>query len=46
MQEALADPAVDAVLIASPTDTHADLIEAAAAKTQRQTWKGAEQEAE
>lgn len=30
MQEALADPAVDAVLIASPTDTHADLIEAAA----------------
>ena len=29
-QEALADPAVDAVLIASPTDTHADLIEAAA----------------
>ncbi len=30
MQEALADPAGDAVLIASPTDTHADLIEAAA----------------
>ncbi len=30
MLEALADPAVDAVLIASPTDTHADLIEAAA----------------
>lgn len=30
MQEALADPAVGAVLIASPTDTHADLIEAAA----------------
>ena len=30
MVEALADPAVDAVLIASPTDTHADLIEAAA----------------
>ena len=30
MQEALADPAVDAVLIASPTDTHADLIKAAA----------------
>jgi myo-inositol 2-dehydrogenase/D-chiro-inositol 1-dehydrogenase len=29
-EEALADPAVDAVLIASPTDTHADLIEAAA----------------
>ncbi len=27
---ALADPAVDAVLIASPTDTHADLIERAA----------------
>ncbi len=30
MEEALGDPAVDAVLIASPTDTHADLIEAAA----------------
>ena len=30
MEEALADTAVDAVLIASPTDTHADLIEAAA----------------
>lgn len=28
---ALADPAVDAILIASPTDTHADLIEAGAA---------------
>ena len=28
--EALADPAIDAVLIASSTDTHADLIEAAA----------------
>ena len=28
--EALADPAVDAVLIASPTDTHAELIEVAA----------------
>lgn len=27
---ALADPAVDAILIASPTDTHADLIEAGA----------------
>ncbi len=30
MAEALGDPAVDAVLIASPTDSHADLIEAAA----------------
>ncbi len=30
MQDALGDPDVDAVLIASPTDTHADLIEAAA----------------
>ncbi len=30
MEEALADPAIDAVLIASPTDTHANLIEAAA----------------
>jgi myo-inositol 2-dehydrogenase/D-chiro-inositol 1-dehydrogenase len=29
-EEALADPAVDAVVIASSTDTHADLIEAAA----------------
>ncbi len=29
-QEALGDPAVDAVLIASPTDTHGDLIVAAA----------------
>ena len=29
-EKALADPAVDAVLIASPTGTHADLIEAAA----------------
>ncbi len=29
--EALADPAVDALLIASPTDTHATLIEAGAA---------------
>lgn len=29
-EEALADPAVDAVMICSPTDTHADLIEAAA----------------
>lgn len=29
--EAIADPAVDAVLIASPTNTHAELIEAAAA---------------
>src|SRR6516165_3364046 len=28
--EALADPAIDAVLIASSTDTHADLVEAAA----------------
>jgi myo-inositol 2-dehydrogenase/D-chiro-inositol 1-dehydrogenase len=28
-QEALADPAVDAVVIASSTDTHADLVEAA-----------------
>ena len=28
--EALADPAIDAVVIASSTDTHADLIEAAA----------------
>jgi myo-inositol 2-dehydrogenase/D-chiro-inositol 1-dehydrogenase len=28
--EALADPAVDAVVIASSTDTHADLVEAAA----------------
>src|SRR6201987_835992 len=28
--EALADPAIDAVLVASSTDTHADLIEAAA----------------
>src|ERR1700736_5575660 len=28
--EALADPAVNAVVIASSTDTHADLIEAAA----------------
>src|ERR1700720_2640716 len=27
--EALADPAIDAVLIASSTDTHADLVEAA-----------------
>lgn len=30
MEVALADPAVDAVLIASSTDTHADFIEAAA----------------
>ena len=29
-EQALADPAIDAVLIASSTDTHADLIEAAA----------------
>lgn len=29
-ERALADPAIDAVLIASSTDTHADLIEAAA----------------
>jgi myo-inositol 2-dehydrogenase/D-chiro-inositol 1-dehydrogenase len=29
-EDALADPAVDAVLIASPTDTHAELIEVAA----------------
>jgi myo-inositol 2-dehydrogenase/D-chiro-inositol 1-dehydrogenase len=29
-EEALADPTVDAVLIASPTDTHAELIEVAA----------------
>ena len=29
--EALADPAVDAVIIASPTDTHAALVEASAA---------------
>src|SRR6202045_1250598 len=28
--EAFADPAIDAVLIASSTDTHADLVEAAA----------------
>jgi myo-inositol 2-dehydrogenase / D-chiro-inositol 1-dehydrogenase len=28
--EALADPAIDAVLIASSTDTHADLVEVAA----------------
>src|ERR1700736_5370136 len=28
--EALADPAIDAVVIASSTDTHADLVEAAA----------------
>jgi len=28
--EALADPTIDAVLIASSTDTHADLLEAAA----------------
>ena len=28
--EALTDPAIDAVLIASATDTHADLVEAAA----------------
>jgi myo-inositol 2-dehydrogenase/D-chiro-inositol 1-dehydrogenase len=28
--EALAEPTVDAVVIASPTDTHADLVEAAA----------------
>lgn len=30
-QEIVADPAIDAVLIATPTDTHADLIEAATA---------------
>jgi myo-inositol 2-dehydrogenase/D-chiro-inositol 1-dehydrogenase len=29
-QEVLADPAIDAVLICSPTDTHADVISAAA----------------
>ncbi len=29
-QEALADPEIEAVVIASPTDTHADLIEASA----------------
>ena len=29
-EEALADPTVDAILIASPTDTHAELIEVAA----------------
>lgn len=29
--EAIADPAVDAVLIATPTNTHAELVEAAAA---------------
>jgi myo-inositol 2-dehydrogenase/D-chiro-inositol 1-dehydrogenase len=30
VRDALDDPAVDAVLIASPTDTHADLVEASA----------------
>ncbi|WP_037317099.1 inositol 2-dehydrogenase [Ruegeria halocynthiae] len=29
-QEIIADPSIDAVLIATPTDTHSDLIEAAA----------------
>ena len=34
-EQALADPAVAAVLIASSTDTHADLIEAARAPARR-----------
>ncbi len=34
--EALADPSVNAVVIASSTDTHADLVEAAARGARRQ----------